>query len=123
MREIDGKRPQSLMALALANDVRRERAELRRALAQGSVSAAQLLLDPPPAARGWPIADLLVSQRRWGQIKCRKFLAKNQIGESKKVGDLTERQRRLLADQLELAPPHAKPWCGRNSEALVRTKP
>ena len=113
MRETDGKRPQSLIALALANDVRRERAELRRALAQGSRSAAQLLLDPPPAARGWPIGELLVSQRRWGRIKCRKFLARNQIGESKKVGDLTERQRRLLADQLDLAPPR---------EALVRTR-
>lgn len=101
------------MALALANDVRRERAELRRALARGSLSAAQLLLDPPACGAWVADRELLVSQRRWGQIKCRKFLAKNQIGESKKVGDLTERQRRLLVDQLELASPR---------EAVVRTR-
>jgi hypothetical protein len=98
---IDGKRPQTLMALELANDVRRQRAELRRQLAEGTLSAAQLLLDPPPAVRGWSIGELLVSQRRWGRIRCQKFLAMNKIGESKNVRDLTERQRRLLAEQLE----------------------
>jgi hypothetical protein len=97
----DGNRPQSLMALELANDVRRERAGLRRQLADGRLSAAQLLLDPPAAVRGWSVAELLVSQRGWGRVKCRKFLEKNQISESKNVRDLTERQRWLLAGQLE----------------------
>jgi hypothetical protein len=42
-----------------------------------------------------------MSQRRWGSTKCRKFLERNQISELKQVGQLTERQKRMLADQLE----------------------
>ena len=101
------------MALELANDIRRQRAEVRRALADGSLSAAGLLRDPPPAVGRWSIAELLMSQPRWGRVKCRKFLAQNQIAESKMVRDLTERQRRLLADQLDRLPAGA---------ALVRAK-
>jgi hypothetical protein len=99
----DGKRPQNLMALRLANDVRQQRAELQRRLADGTLSAAQLLLDPPPVVRGWSITELLVCRRRWGGIRCEKFLAKHRISESRNLGDLTERQRLLLAGQLEPA--------------------
>jgi hypothetical protein len=42
-----------------------------------------------------------MSQRRWGATKCRKFLARYQISETKPVGALTERQRRLVAAALE----------------------
>ncbi len=42
-----------------------------------------------------------MSQRRWGSKRCHKFLVRNQIGEMKQVGGLTDRQRRLLATQLE----------------------
>ena len=94
--------------MKLANDVRRQRAELRRQLAAGSVSAAQLLLDPPPAVQGWSIGELLVSQRRWGRAKCQRFLAKNQIGGLKNIRDLTERQRGLLAGQLKPGVPGAR---------------
>jgi hypothetical protein len=52
----------------------------------------------------WAIGDLLMSQRRWGTTRCRKFLVRNQINETKSVGALTERQRRLLADQLAAVP-------------------
>jgi hypothetical protein len=48
----------------------------------------------------WAIGDLLMSQRRWGSTRCRKFLSKHQIIETKPVGALTQRQRRILVDQL-----------------------
>ena len=38
------------------------------------------------------IADLLMSQRRWGRTRCRKLLAMP-ITETKTIGSLTERQR------------------------------
>jgi hypothetical protein len=41
-----------------------------------------------------------MSQRRWGNTRCRKFLYRNQISELKPIGQLTERQRRMLAAQL-----------------------
>ena len=60
-----------------------------------------MLLDPPQEATSWPVGDLLMSQRRWGTTRCRKFLSRNQIVETKPVGTLTERQRRLLAASLQ----------------------
>jgi hypothetical protein len=92
--------PQRLRALERANEVRLARAELKRRIADGHVSAADVILAPPLAARSWSVADLLMSQRRWGSTRCRKFLGRNQIMETKPVGALTERQRRLLAAQL-----------------------
>jgi hypothetical protein len=44
-----------------------------------------------------PIMDLLMSQRRWGRTRCRKFLTSIQMSETKSIGSLTERQRRTLA--------------------------
>lgn len=96
--------PQRLRALERANEIRLARAELKRRIADGEVSVADVLLDPPQAAASWAVWDLLMSQRRWGTSRCRKFLWRNRITETKPVGALTERQRRLLAEQLEVCP-------------------
>ena len=93
--------PQRLRALERANEVRLARAELKRRIAEGESSVAQVLQDPPHAATSWAIGDLLTSQRRWGSTRCRKFLSKHQISETKPVGALTERQRKILVHQLE----------------------
>ena len=93
--------PQRLRALERANKIRLARAELKRQIADGDVSVAEVLMNVPPHASSWAVWDLLMSQRRWGASKCRKFLFKNQITETKPVGALTERQRRVLAAQLE----------------------
>lgn len=91
---------QRLRALAQANKVRLARAELKRRIAEGEISAAEVILSCPPEAHSWPIGELLMSQRRWGTGRCRKFLAPFQISEVKRIGTLTERQRRLLAAKL-----------------------
>ena len=93
--------PQRLQALARANKVRLARAELKRRIADGDISAAEIILACPEEAASWSVGELLMSQRRWGANRCRKFLARNQISEIKPVGTLTERQRRMLAAQLE----------------------
>ena len=46
------------------------------------------------------IADLLLSQHRWGRTRCRRFLASIPMTETKTVGSMTERQRRALAARL-----------------------
>jgi hypothetical protein len=94
------RHPQRLRALERANEIRLARAELKRRIADGDISAAEVILSPPGAALSWAIGDLLMSQRRWGSTRCRKFLLRSQINENKTIGALTERQRRLLADQL-----------------------
>jgi hypothetical protein len=87
-------------ALARANEIRMARAELKRRIAVGESDAAEVILDPPFAALSWSVGELLVSQRGWGETRCRRFLARNHIGERKPIGDLTQRQRRMLAAQL-----------------------
>jgi hypothetical protein len=93
--------PQRLRALERANAVRLARAELKRRIAEGEASASEVILDPPDEALSWAIGELLISQRRWGTTKCRKFLSGYHITETKTLGALTERQRHVLADQLD----------------------
>ncbi|MFZ0040088.1 MAG: hypothetical protein WAK93_02180 [Solirubrobacteraceae bacterium] len=93
--------PQRLRALERANEIRLARAALKRSIAVGQVSAAEVILACPDAAASWPLGDLLMSQRRWGSTRCRKFLSRNQIGETRPVGALTDRQRQVLANSLE----------------------
>ena len=92
--------PQRLRALGRANEVRLARAELKRRIAEGDVSASEVILACPWEASSWTLGDLLMSQRRWGRTRCRKFLVRNQISEMKQVGALTERQRKILAQAL-----------------------
>lgn len=94
--------PQHLQALERANAVRLARAELKRSVACGDVSAADVILSAPWEAESMTLADLLTSQRRWGQIRCRRFLQSMQLTESKTIGSMTERQRRHAAELLAL---------------------
>ena len=92
--------PQHMRALERANQVRLARAELKRRVAEGDVDVAEVILECPWEAQSMAISDLLMSQRRWGQTRCRKFLAQIPLSENKPVGSLTERQARALAELL-----------------------
>jgi hypothetical protein len=96
--------PQHLRALARANEVRLARAELKRQVAEGEISAAHVILDCPWEAASMTVADLLTSQRRWGTTRCRKLLQSVPMSENKTVGSMTERQRQALADLLKAIP-------------------
>jgi len=96
--------PQRLRALEHANAVRLARAELKRRIADGDLSAAQVILECPDAVRRWTLSELLMSQRRWGSTRCRKFLERNSVSEIKVIGSLTDRQRHMLAEQLSGCP-------------------
>ncbi len=93
--------PQHLQALERANAVRLARASLKRAIACGEVRAADVILDAPWEAESMTVADLLTSQRRWGQTRCRRFLQMIPLSESKTIGSMTDRQRRAAAELLE----------------------
>ena len=47
------------------------------------------------------LSELLCSQRRWGRARSRKLLSTAALSEGKRLGTLTERQRRLLVGALE----------------------
>ena len=94
--------PQHMRALAQANRVRLARAELKRQVAEGEVSVAEIVLERPWEAESMSIADLLMSQHRWGRTRCRRFLASIPMLETKTIGSMTERQRRALAARLSM---------------------
>ena len=94
--------PQYMRALERANQVRLARAELKRRVAMNEVSCAEVIMDCPWQAESMAIGDLLMSQRRWGQTRCRKFLAQVPMSEKKTIGSMTDRQRRTLAAMLEV---------------------
>ena len=92
--------PQHMRALAQANRVRLARAELKRQVAEGEATVAEIVLTCPWEAESMSIADLLMSQHRWGRSRCRRFLASIPMLETKTIGSMTERQRNELAGRL-----------------------
>ena len=92
--------PQYMRALQRANEVRIARAELKRRVAFGKIDVAEVILYCPSEVEHMAVADLLASQRRWGQTRCRKLLAQVPMSETKTVGSMTDRQRHALAAML-----------------------
>src|SRR5438445_10133073 len=90
-----------MQAREMANRVRLARAELKRQVAGCQLTAAEVVVTCPMEAESMNISDLLLSQRRWGRTRCRKFLTSIQMSENKTIGSLTERQRRTLAALLQ----------------------
>jgi hypothetical protein len=93
--------PQHMQALQRANAVRLARAELKRRVALGEITAAEVIIDCPWEARSMTVAELLTSQHRWGTTRCRRVLQAVPMSENKTVGSMTDRQRRALAALLE----------------------
>jgi hypothetical protein len=100
-----------MRALERANQVRLARASLKRRIALGEIDVAAVILECPWEAESMAVADLLISQRRWGQTRCRRFLAQLAMSEKKTVGSMTDRQRRTLAAMLTAVPPSCEPSC------------
>lgn len=111
--------PQHLRALQRANAVRLARAELKRRVAEGELTAADVVLLCPWEAESMAIADLLMSQRRWGRTRCRRLLAQVPLSETKTIGSLTDRQRRAVATQLAAAGPYLRHDEDRSPRAIA----
>jgi hypothetical protein len=94
---------QRLRALERGHRVRSARARLKREIAAGELTAAEVILSPGREIEGMPIAGVLLSQRRWGEDRCRGFLAGLGMSEAKTIGSMTERQRIATAAVLALS--------------------
>jgi hypothetical protein len=92
--------PQHMQALQRANAVRLARAGLKRRVAIGEISVAEVILSAPWETESMTVSDLLTSQRRWGHTRCRKFLQCVPMSENKTIGSMTDRQRQALAQML-----------------------
>jgi predicted DNA binding protein len=91
-----------MQALARANEVRLARAALKRDIGAGRRAVTEVIIESPWEAESMGLSELLCSQRRWGRARSRKLLSSAALNEAKKVGTLTERQRRVLVHALEV---------------------
>ena len=94
-------RPQHLRALQRANEVRLARADLKRRVTSGQVTAVDVIRSRPWEAESMAVSELLMSQHRWGHTRARRFLATIPISETKTLGSMTDRQRSSLAELLD----------------------
>lgn len=88
-------------ALERANRVRLARAALKRSIARGEASAAEVVRECPWETESMTLSELLTSQRRWGRTRARKLLLSLALNENKRLGTLTDRQRLMLAAELD----------------------
>ena len=66
---------QRMDALARANQIRIERAQLKRDLKAGRRSIHSLLLDPPEYVETAKVFDMLLAVPKYGRVKVNKILA------------------------------------------------
>jgi hypothetical protein len=114
-----GAEQQHLRALEYANRVRLARARMKRSIAAGELTAAEVILACPWQAHTMAISDLLMSQKRWGRTRCRRLLVSLGVPENKRIGTLTQRQRLAVAAMLSAKGPPP----GRAEEAREEPRP
>ena len=93
--------PQRLRALEQANRVRSGRAHLKREMATGVLTAAEVIERCPLEAETMSIGELLRNQPRWGPARCSRLLLSAGISDGRPLAALTERQRRDLVARLQ----------------------
>ena len=87
-------------ALQRANEIRTQRAQLKRDLKAARVSIHTLLLNPPGYLETAKVFDMLLAVPKYGRVKANKVLQQCRISPSKTIGGLSERQRNELVSYL-----------------------
>jgi hypothetical protein len=88
-------------ALALANQVRTQRAALKAELKRGGLSAAALIAEPPQCLASAKVTELLRALPGYGPVKVERVLKRCQVSTRKSVGGLSDRQRGALIQALK----------------------
>jgi len=89
-----------MTVLGPANQVRSARAKLKQDLREGKVHLEQILATPPGYLASAEIFDLLVAVPKIGPAKAGRLLSIAGISPSKRVVELSERQRARLIELL-----------------------
>ena len=87
---------QRMEALKRANEIRVQRAQLKRDLKDGKVRIDEILEAPPDYVSTAKVFDMLVAVPKFGRVKATRFLNQCRISQSKTVGGLSDRQRTEL---------------------------
>jgi len=96
-----GPTDQGMRALEQANRVRSVRAQLKREIASGALSASALIERCPREAEGMTVRELLQSQPRWGPARFSRLALSAGVAEGRAVGALTARQRTAIIEGLD----------------------
>ncbi|HMS61720.1 MAG TPA: integration host factor, actinobacterial type [Solirubrobacteraceae bacterium] len=91
---------QRMEALNRANEIRTQRAQLKRDLKAGRTTIDRLLVSPPEYLETAKVFDMLLATPKFGRVKANKILQQCRISPSKTVGGLSERQRTELVELL-----------------------
>lgn len=97
---------QRLRALERANDVRTRRARLKRDIGACRVTAASVLAESPDWVASMWVVDLLLAAPRCGKAKAHAAMRRAGVSPRVTVGELSDRQRMVLAAALERRPEH-----------------
>src|ERR671931_1203323 len=87
---------QRMEALRRANDIRVQRAKLKKNLKDGRVSIEEILREPPEYVSTAKVFDMLMAVPKFGRVKAARLLNQCRISQSKTVGGLSDRQRHEL---------------------------
>jgi hypothetical protein len=102
-------RERAIAHLRKANEIRSQRARLKREIAAGRSKPAAVLVDPPPYAEAMRVRDVLLACPTYGRVKSAKLMKRCRISFSAAIGNLTARQRRELVEALGVVPERARP--------------
>lgn len=89
-----------MIGLRQANHVRSVRANLKQELREGKVRLEEVLATHADYLASAEVFDLLVAVPKIGPVKAGRLLAVARISPSKRVSDLSERQRSRLIELL-----------------------
>ncbi len=105
---VDTVAKQRTEALERANEIRLDRAQIKRDLKMRKISIVDLLLDPPDSLATMPVLDLVRSIPAYGDRKINQLAHYCRISHRRTVGNLTERERSELLRGLKLYTPQSK---------------
>jgi hypothetical protein len=100
MTTID-REQQRLDALEKGNAVRVARAQDKKEIAAGKLSALPILVSPPSHWQNAKVLDLVLAMPRVGRSRATNWLEMAKVPASKSLGSLTPRQRHSLAGYVE----------------------
>jgi hypothetical protein len=88
-------------ALARANQVRMQRAELKAQLKRGELSICSLITEPPHYLASARIKELLLACPGYGRVKVERLLTRCEVSPRRTIAGLSDRQRRELIRALD----------------------
>ena len=93
---------QRMDALRRANEIRSQRAQLKKDLKSGALSVDELIADPPEYVLTAKVFDMIVAAPKYGKVKATRLLNQCRISQGKTLGGLSERQRAELVELLKV---------------------